>query len=159
MSMIASKYPSAQRFHPLRPAWSHGSGALERLPGVCPAVWRPIKWPPSNHLILPGRSRSSQNETSNVRVQNTLQVLGISLTDTTPPEDLFNKSNLSIDKELDGFLNPHCLIFIFYNRWPRLVDSNDFRSGNTGQNNKSQAIQFVVRQVSKYFLLDGGVFF
>ena len=35
-------------------------------------------------------------------VYNTLQVLGISLTDTTPLEDLFNKSNINIDKELDG---------------------------------------------------------
>ena len=34
------------------------------------------------------------------------EVLGISLTDTTPLEDLFNKSNLSIDKELDGFYEP-----------------------------------------------------
>ena len=33
---------------------------------------------------------------------NTLQVLGISLTDTTSLEDLFNKYNLNIDKELDG---------------------------------------------------------
>ncbi len=39
-------------------------------------------------------------------VYNTLQVLGISLTDTTPLEDLFNKSNLNIDKELDGFDEP-----------------------------------------------------
>ena len=30
-------------------------------------------------------------------VYNTLQVLGISLTDTTPLEDLFNKSNINID--------------------------------------------------------------
>ena len=28
------------------------------------------------------------------------------LTDTTPLEDLFNKSNLNIDKELDGFYEP-----------------------------------------------------
>ena len=33
---------------------------------------------------------------------NTLQVQGISLTDTTSLEDLFNKYNLNIDKELDG---------------------------------------------------------
>ena len=39
-------------------------------------------------------------------VYNTLQVLGISLTDTTPLEDLFNKSNLNIGKELDGFYEP-----------------------------------------------------
>ena len=39
-------------------------------------------------------------------VYNTLQVLGISLTDTTSPEDLFNKSNINIDKELDGFYEP-----------------------------------------------------
>lgn len=39
-------------------------------------------------------------------VYNALQVLGISLTDTTPLEDLFNKSNLNIDKELDGFYEP-----------------------------------------------------
>ena len=39
-------------------------------------------------------------------VYNTLQVLGISLTDTTPLEDLFNKSNLNIDKELDGLYEP-----------------------------------------------------
>ena len=41
-----------------------------------------------------------------ISVYNTLQVLGISLTDTTPLEDLFNKSNLNIDKELDGFYEP-----------------------------------------------------
>lgn len=46
-------------------------------------------------------------------VYNALHVIGISLTDTTPLIDLFNKSNLSIDKELDGFLNPCCLIFNF----------------------------------------------
>lgn len=34
---------------------------------------------------------------------NTLQVPGISLTDTTSVEDLFNKYNLNIDKGLDGF--------------------------------------------------------
>ena len=39
-------------------------------------------------------------------VYNTLQVLGISLTDTTPLEDLFNKYNFNIDKELDGFYEP-----------------------------------------------------
>ena len=39
-------------------------------------------------------------------VYNTLQVLGISLTDTTPLECLFNKSNLNIAKELDGFYEP-----------------------------------------------------
>ena len=39
-------------------------------------------------------------------VYNALQVLGISLTDTTPLADLFNKSNFSIDKELDGFYEP-----------------------------------------------------
>lgn len=39
-------------------------------------------------------------------VYNALQVIGISLTDTTPLIDLFNKSNLSIDKELDGFFEP-----------------------------------------------------
>ncbi len=39
-------------------------------------------------------------------VYNALQVLGISLTDTTPLEDLFNKSNLNIDKELDGGYEP-----------------------------------------------------
>ena len=37
---------------------------------------------------------------------NTLQVLGISLTDTTPLDELFNKSNLNIDQELDGFYEP-----------------------------------------------------
>ena len=41
-----------------------------------------------------------------ISVYNTLQVLGISLTDTTPLEDLFNISNLNIDKELDGFYEP-----------------------------------------------------
>ena len=41
-----------------------------------------------------------------ISVYNTLQVLGISLTDTTPLEYLFNKSNLNIDKELDGFYEP-----------------------------------------------------
>ena len=39
-------------------------------------------------------------------VYNTLQVLGISLTDTTPLEGFFNKSNLNIDEELDGFYEP-----------------------------------------------------
>lgn len=39
-------------------------------------------------------------------VYDALQVIGISLTDTTPLIDLFNKSNLSIDKELDGFYEP-----------------------------------------------------
>ena len=39
-------------------------------------------------------------------VYETLQILGISLTDTTPLVDLFNKSNFSIDKELDGFYEP-----------------------------------------------------
>ena len=41
-----------------------------------------------------------------ISVYNALQILGISLTDTTPLEDLFNKSNLNIDKELDGFYEP-----------------------------------------------------
>lgn len=39
-------------------------------------------------------------------VYNTLQVQGISFIDTTPLEDLFNKSNIHIDKELDGFYEP-----------------------------------------------------
>lgn len=39
-------------------------------------------------------------------VYNTLQVQGISFIDTTPLEDLFNKSNINIDKELDGFYEP-----------------------------------------------------
>ena len=39
-------------------------------------------------------------------VYNTLLVLGVSLTDTTSLEGLFNKSNLNIDKELDGFYEP-----------------------------------------------------
>ena len=39
-------------------------------------------------------------------VYNTLQVLEISLTDTTPLEGLFNKSNLNIDKRLDWFYEP-----------------------------------------------------
>jgi FOG: Transposase and inactivated derivatives len=39
-------------------------------------------------------------------VYETLQVLGISLTDTTPLDDLLNKSNFSIDYELDGFYEP-----------------------------------------------------
>jgi hypothetical protein len=39
-------------------------------------------------------------------IYETLQILGISLTDTTPLQDLFNKSNFSIDKELDGFYEP-----------------------------------------------------
>ena len=39
-------------------------------------------------------------------VYEVLQVLGISLTDTTPLKDLFNKSNFNIDKELDGFYEP-----------------------------------------------------
>lgn len=39
-------------------------------------------------------------------VYETLQILGISLTDTTPLQDLFNKSNFSIDKELDGVYEP-----------------------------------------------------
>ena len=37
---------------------------------------------------------------------NAIQAIGISLTDTTPLIDLFNKSNLSIDKELDGVYEP-----------------------------------------------------
>ena len=36
-------------------------------------------------------------------IYETLQILGISLTDTTPLQDLLNNSNFSIDKELDGF--------------------------------------------------------
>lgn len=44
-------------------------------------------------------------------VYNTLQVLGISLTDTTPLEDLFNKSNININKELDGFYEPTLFVF------------------------------------------------
>ena len=39
------------------------------------------------------------------------EVLGISLTDTTPLEDLFNKSNLNIDKELDRFYEPKLFDF------------------------------------------------
>ena len=39
-------------------------------------------------------------------VYNTLQVLGISLTDTTPLENLFNKSNIYIDKEPDELYEP-----------------------------------------------------
>jgi DNA segregation ATPase FtsK/SpoIIIE-like protein len=39
-------------------------------------------------------------------VYNALQILGISLTDTTPLVDLFNKSNFNTDKELDGFYEP-----------------------------------------------------
>ena len=39
-------------------------------------------------------------------VYNALQVIGISLTDTAPLADLFNKSNLNIDKELDGLYEP-----------------------------------------------------
>ena len=39
-------------------------------------------------------------------IYETLLILGISLTDTTPLQDLFNKSNFSIDKELDGFYEP-----------------------------------------------------
>lgn len=39
-------------------------------------------------------------------VYNAIQAIGISLTDTTPLIDLFNKSNLSIDKELDGVYEP-----------------------------------------------------
>ena len=46
-----------------------------------------------------------------ISVYNALQILGISLTDTTPLEDLFNKSNLNIDKELDGFYEPTLLDF------------------------------------------------
>ena len=39
-------------------------------------------------------------------VYNTLQVLGISLTYTTPLENLFNKSNIYIDKEPDELYEP-----------------------------------------------------
>jgi len=42
----------------------------------------------------------------NMSVYNTLQILGISLTNTTPLEDLFNKSKLNIVKELEGFYEP-----------------------------------------------------
>jgi len=48
-------------------------------------------------------------------VYNALQVLGISLTDTTPLEDLFNKSNLNIDKELDGFYEPTLFDYLLLN--------------------------------------------
>ena len=48
-----------------------------------------------------------------ISVYNALQLLGISLTDTTPLEDLFNKSNLNIDKELDGFYEPSLFDFNF----------------------------------------------
>ena len=58
-----------------------------------------------DYLILLGCRCSPQTETSDVSLQQ-LQVLGISLTDTTPLEGLFNKSNLNIDKELDGFYEP-----------------------------------------------------
>lgn len=39
-------------------------------------------------------------------IYETLQILGMSLLDTTPLVDLFDKSNFSIDKELDGFQEP-----------------------------------------------------
>ena len=39
-------------------------------------------------------------------IYETLQILSISLTDKTPLKDLFNKSNFSIDKELNGFNEP-----------------------------------------------------
>ena len=39
-------------------------------------------------------------------IYETLQILSISLTDKTPLKDLFNKSNFSIDKELDGVNEP-----------------------------------------------------
>ena len=39
-------------------------------------------------------------------IYEALQILGISLTDMTPLQDLFNKSNVSIDKKLDGFHEP-----------------------------------------------------
>lgn len=41
-----------------------------------------------------------------ISVYNALQGLGISLTDTAPIDDLFNKFDLNIDKELDGFYEP-----------------------------------------------------
>ena len=59
----------------------------------------------SDHLLLPGCHCPSQDETQNIRLQHTPNI-GISLTDTTPLEDLFNKSNLNIDKEFDGFYEP-----------------------------------------------------
>lgn len=46
-------------------------------------------------------------------VYNTLQVPGISFTDTTSLEDLFNKYNLNIDKGLDGFYEAMLFDFIF----------------------------------------------
>ena len=39
-------------------------------------------------------------------VYETLQIISISLTDTTPLAELFCKSNFSIDNELDGFHEP-----------------------------------------------------
>lgn len=42
-------------------------------------------------------------------VYEVLKVLGISLTDTTPLKDLFNKSNFNIDKEHDGVYEPPLL--------------------------------------------------
>jgi len=47
----------------------------------------------------------------NRTIYETLQTFGISLTDTTPLQDLFNKSNFSIDKELDGFYEPNLFDF------------------------------------------------
>lgn len=47
-------------------------------------------------------------------IYETLKILGISLTDTTPLQDLFNKSNFSIDKELDGF---YCLLEVYPSFW------------------------------------------
>ena len=44
-------------------------------------------------------------------IYETLQILGISLTDTTSLQDLFNKSNFSIDKELDGVYEPNLFDF------------------------------------------------
>lgn len=58
-----------------------------------------------DHLILPGCYCSPQTESSDVGLQHALGP-GILFTDATPLEDIFNKSNLNIDKDLDGVYEP-----------------------------------------------------
>jgi hypothetical protein len=44
-------------------------------------------------------------------IYETLQILGISLTDKTPIRDLFDKSNFNIFKEHDGSSEPNLFNF------------------------------------------------
>ena len=59
-----------------------------------------------NHQLLSGRHCSPQNATQDFGLQHAPGTGNLAHRDTTPLEDLFNKSNLNIDKELDGFYEP-----------------------------------------------------